>query len=160
LSIIIVLTFIVTPFVDLYSEPTLERITVSEIEGELGIEMDTLYSLEIYYNDTWHNVPIVNATLSATSDSPNIIEIVSLDPDLESAGTYLVTIIAKVWGSTTLTINVSKPSYEPQSVVVPISVDMPWTPPPPPPSYGLASIAVILMISLYCEKRNTKTSKN
>jgi hypothetical protein len=159
LSIILLLTFVFPPLVNEYSEPTIERITVSEYTGGLDVYTDRIYSLSVYYNDTWHNLPISNATLSANSGDPNIVEVVSLDPDVESAGTYLVTIITKFWGSTSLTINVSKPSYEPQGIVVPISVHSPGPPPPPPTNY-LPILIVILMISMYCEKRSTKTTKN
>lgn len=122
LSIIFLLTIFLPPLVNQYSEPNIERITISEHSGELELYVGGFYSLAINYTDTWHNVPISNATLSASSSNTAILEIVSLDPDSEAAGTYLVTILAKSPGDTSLTIDMSKPNYELQSVTLTASV--------------------------------------
>ncbi len=160
LVIALVLLVCLPTFVTLTPNPIVERMIISDFSNEFMLHQGESGIIAVQYNDTWHGIPISNATVLATSSNVNIVEVDSVQPDEDLPGMYLITILGKFAGSASLTVNMSKPGYETQIELIMVTVF--WVEPPRPPYnlYGLPIFIIIMTIVLVRRNRNTSEDNN
>jgi hypothetical protein len=134
--------------------------SISDTSRDIELFEGEIYTATILYYDTWHGVPIANATVMAISNNENIVVIDSIESDQESAGYYYISILGLYAGSTIVFVNVSKTGYEPVFHTFLINVLPGYIPPPPTPVFGLPIIIIIIIGVLVNDRRNRKLREN
>jgi hypothetical protein len=72
----------------------------------------TTQSYRLYLNDTYHNAPVLGATVNFELE-PQIGATITIDPDPTDSGYYVITISATSESSITLTFTAEKSNYDP-----------------------------------------------
>jgi hypothetical protein len=113
-----------------------------------------VFRLNLQYMDTWHDLPISNASISIDCSDPDVLQLMTNETQPET-GIYILEFIFPNTGNVTITITMEKTFYSKSLVSFLVVVEQnPFDLPPPPPN-PLLSLAIAAGLLVYVIRGHT-----